>query len=194
MRLLGITGGIGAGKTLVCKVFESLGIPIFNSDIAAKELMNDSIDLKKKIIYLLGEKAYNLDNLNRAYVAQSVFNDKEKLLALNHLVHPLVREMFKDWVKNNHTKPYVLNEAALLIESGSYRDLDEVIYINAPERIRIKRVMLRDNCNETDVRLRIKNQWSDGEKVKHCKWVINNDNSEMLLPQILKIHKEIISD
>lgn len=193
MILLGITGGIGAGKTLVCKVFESLGIPIFNSDIAAKELMNDSIDLKKKIIYLLGEKAYNLDNLNRAYVAQSVFNDKEKLLALNKLVHPLVREMFKDWVKINHTMPYVLNEAALLIESGSYRDLDEVIYINAPERIRIKRVMLRDNCNETDVRLRIKNQWSDVEKVKHCKWVINNDNSEMLLPQILKTHKEIIS-
>ena len=150
--------------------------------------------MKKEIISLLGEKSYKLGQLDRVYVARAVFNDKEKLLALNKLVHPLVREQFKGWVNNNNNRPYLINEAALLIESGSYRDLDDVIYVNAPEAIRINRVTKRDNCNESDVRSRIKNQWSDKQKMKHCKWIINNDNSVMLLPQVLKIHKELTTD
>lgn len=194
MKAIGITGGIGAGKTLVCEVFKSLGIPVFNSDLSAKELMNGSAGLKKNIISLLGEESYEHGQLNRAYVAQNVFNDKEKLATLNKLVHPLVREQFKDWVTKNNNKPYVINEAALLIESGSYSDLDDIIFVNAPEAIRIKRVTARDKCNEFEVRARIKNQWSDEQKMKYCKWIINNDNSVMLLPQVLKIHKEIIAD
>lgn len=193
MKTIGITGGIGSGKTLVCQVFSSLGVPVFNSDSVAKDLMNNFDDLINKIISLFGEKAYKSNKLNRAYISQIVFNDKEKLNALNTLVHPRVRESFNIWSQRHDNKPYVLNEAALLIESGAHKVLDAIIYINAPEKIRISRVMIRDNCNETDVRNRIRNQWSDDQKIKHCKWIINNDNSEMLLPQILDVHKEMIS-
>jgi len=193
MKTIGITGGIGSGKTLVCQVFSSLGVPVFNSDLEAKNLMNNSNDLINNIISLFGEKAYKSNNLNRAYISQIVFNDKEKLNALNALVHPRVRESFNIWSQMHDNKPYVLNEAALLIESGAHKVLDAVIYVKAPEKIRISRVMIRDNCNETDVRDRIRNQWPDNQKMKHCKWIINNDNSEMLLPQILEAHKEIIS-
>jgi len=193
MKIIGITGGIGSGKTLVCQVFSSLGVPVFNSDIEAKNLMNNSNDLIHNIISLFGEKAYKSNKLNRAYISQIIFNDKEKLNALNILVHPVVRQSFNIWNQRHENKPYVLNEAALLIESGAHNVLDAIIYVKAPEKIRIRRVMIRDNCNETDVRDRIRNQWSDDQKIKHCKWIINNDNSDMLLPQILDIHKEIIS-
>ena len=193
MKLIGITGGIGAGKTLVCEIFESMGIPVFNSDMQAKQLMNTSNDLKIKITSLLGPKSYSSGKLNRDYVAKAVFSDKEKLNALNKLVHPVVRNEFKLWVKKCQYTPYVINEAALLIESGSYKELDAIIYVNAPEKLRINRVVDRDQCRESDVRSRIENQLSDKEKIIHCKWVINNDNSEMLLPQALKIHKEIKS-
>ena len=193
MKTIGITGGIGAGKTIICEIFNTLGIPVFNSDFEAKYLMNNSNELKMKIISLLGNQSYLNGKLNRDFVAKAVFNDKEKLNVLNKLVHPLVREQFILWAKKNNHKPYVINEAALLIESGSYKDLDDIIYIYAPKDLRIKRVLKRDKCKESEVKSRIENQLSDKEKIIHCKWVINNDNSEMLLPQVMKVHKEIKS-
>lgn len=188
--LVGITGGIGSGKSTVCKVFEVLGIPIYEADLRARLLMTQNIDLMEAIKQTFGEEAYDTSGqLNRPFIAAEVFKDGDKLTTLNQLVHPKVGEDFRDWAQANHQAPYLINEAALMFESGRYQDLDKVITVFAPENIRIQRVSLRDkHRSEKETKAIIKKQLAEEEKIKRANYVIYNDGAELVIPQVLELH------
>ena len=188
MKKIGITGGIGSGKTYVSKVFESLGIPVFNADIEAKKLMSTSSDLIQSIKYEFGNDIFDDYILNTKKLASVVFSDTEKLRKLNSLVHPIVRQEFLRWqVKKKST--YVIKEAAILFESDSNKGLDAVICVTAPINLRIDRVKLRDGYSYREINNRIENQISQEEKENLSDYIIVNDGVKSLLPQILKIHQ-----
>ncbi|MEE9439485.1 MAG: dephospho-CoA kinase [Saprospiraceae bacterium] len=190
---VGITGGIGSGKTTVCKIFESIGIPIYYADFEAKRLMYKNKNLKQKIKDLLGNQAYYSNGrLNKPYVASIVFNDKKILNSLNTLVHPVVTQDATNWSAKQNSK-YCIREAALLVENSSYKQLDYLIVVTAPIEIRIKRVVQRDNTDISKVQLRIKNQLSENEKVKVADFVIDNGGEISLFHQVWKIHQILIS-
>lgn len=189
---VGITGGIGSGKTTVCRVFASLGIPIYYADERAKFLMNHDEVLKKELILTFGAATFENDQLNRAYLAQLVFNDAEQLAKLNSLVHPAVARDTANWESQYTAIPYTLREAALLYESGSYRKLDKVITVSAPESLRIERVIARDQTTEAAVRARIDKQWPDAQKVELADFVILNDGQHSLIKQVLSIHRKLV--
>ena len=193
MITVGLTGGIGSGKTTICKIFETLGIPIYYSDIRAKELMVENEALITKIKEAFGEAAY-LENgsLNRAHIAQIAFSDKSKLAELNSIVHPAVFQDGNDWVKMQKNVPYTLKEAALTFEGGGHKFLDKVITVFAPKEIRIDRVIARDNTSREAVEARINKQMPDEEKVKLADFVIYNDGEQGLIEQVLAIHKKLI--
>jgi len=192
MLKIGVTGGIGSGKTTVCKIFNVLGIPVYYADPRAKELMVTDPVLISAIKSLLGDKSYNEDlSLNRQYIAEIIFSDKNKLDALNSLVHPAVKRDFDKWSKSQKT-PYVLKEAALLFESGSYKDLDKTILVSAPLELRIKRVILRDNSSKESILSRVKNQMDETDKEKLADYIINNDGRTSLILQIIKLHNQFI--
>jgi dephospho-CoA kinase len=189
---VGVTGGIGSGKTTVCKIFEQLDIPVYYADKEAKRLMNHDIELKSKIKILLGDEAYHRNGrLNRKFVASIVFSDKEKLEKLNELVHPAVRKDAKHWSQNQNSK-YTLQEAALFVENGSYKQLDYLIVVTAPIEERIKRVVKRDNSNFDEVKRRIDNQLPEIEKTKVADFIIDNSGNTSLIHQVWKIHRELI--
>lgn len=193
MVKVGVTGGIGSGKTTVCKMFASMGIPIYYADKEAKRLMNFDTDLKNNIKKLLGEEAYhNNGRLHRANVAQLIFNDKKKLEALNQLVHPAVRKDADEW-HSRQDAPYTIQEAALFVENGSYKLLDKLIVVTAPEELRIQRVMKRDNTSKEKIQQRIRNQMDEQEKVKKADFVLSNDGKSSIIQQIHAIHKAIIT-
>jgi dephospho-CoA kinase len=188
MIKVGMTGGIGSGKTTVCKMFELLGIPIYYADERAKKLMTSNKTLKKGIIDLLGKNAYYRNGrINRSYVAKKVFNDKDLLSGLNGLVHPAVGVDYLSWCKEHVNAHYTIKEAALLIESGSYKQLDQLIVVAAPEAIRIERVMLRDKSNAEEVKARIRNQIPEQEKIQLADIVIDNGGERSLIKQIITI-------
>ena len=188
MKKIGITGGIGSGKTYVSKVFESLGIPVFNADIEAKKLMSTSSELIQSIKYEFGDDIFDDYILNTKKLASVVFSDTEKLRKLNSLVHPIVRQEFLRWqVKKNST--YIIKEAAILFESDSNKGLDAVICVTAPINLRIDRVKLRDGYSYREIKNRIENQISQEEKENLSDYIIVNDGVKGLLPQILKIHQ-----
>lgn len=193
---VGITGGIGSGKTTVCQIFESLGIPVYYADEWAKWLINNDAAVKKGILEIFGPEAYTPEGAyNRAFVAKIVFTDKEKLTALNALVHPAVERHSRAW---HHEQvlldvPYTLKEAALMVESGSHKFLDYLIVVSAPEALRIQRVMQRDGVTEEQVRVRMKSQMPEAEKVKLADFVIVNDGGQMLIPQVWQIHQKILA-
>ena len=189
MRIAGITGGIGSGKTTVCAIFSSLGIPVFNADDEAKALYSTEM-IREKVIGLLGKKSYKKEVLDRSYVAKKVFSDPDLLAQLNSIIHPAVQEKFSEWWASQ-SSPYVLKEAAILFESGADKGTDLVITVAAPKDIRIQRVMKRDQCKAEEVEKRMKSQWTQAEKIKRSKYVIINDEIEMLIPQVLKIHQEL---
>ncbi len=189
-RAIGLTGGIGSGKTIVARVFETLGIPVYYADDEAKRLMNTDPELRKSIIGLFGDKAYDQDGLNRRFISSIVFNDPGKLQNLNSLVHPATIRDAEEWRKKQ-VAPYIIKEAALLFESGANRHLDLVIGVSAPLHLRIKRVMARDKISKDEVMKRISRQMDDEKKMKLCDFVIVNDEEEMILPQVLDIHKKI---
>jgi dephospho-CoA kinase len=191
---IGITGGIGSGKTTVCKVFELLGTPVFYADAAAKEVMHTDAELMNGIIQAFGVKAFSDEGiLNRKYIADLVFNDKKALEMLNALVHPAVFRAFDTWLLKYKDRPYVLKEAALLFESGSYKMCTHSILVKAPEELKIKRVMERDQISESQVRLRMARQFSDQEKEEMADHVILNDEKVLLIPQVLRLHESFIS-
>lgn len=171
--IVGLTGGIGSGKSTVSKMFEGLGVPVYNSDKEAKNLMVSSKVLIRKIEELLGEKAYKGSTLNRAYIASRVFNDKALLQQLNQIVHPAVRKHFMKWCKKQE-HPYVVQETALLFENGSNYLYDKTILITAPREIRIDRIIARDGSSKTQVLERMKNQMDDMEKLPLADFVIAN--------------------
>lgn len=190
MLKIGITGGIGSGKTTVCKVFETMGIPIYYADDRAKFLMNTDEFLVTEITKLFGEQAY-LSNgeLNRPHLASIAFSDKNVLQKLNALVHPVVHQDSEKWFSEQQNVPYVLKEAALHFETGGYKMLDKMITVFAPKEMRIQRVIQRDNRTVAEVEARINNQMPDSEKVKLADFVIYNDGSQSLIQQIYAIHQ-----
>ena len=189
--LVGITGGIGAGKSIVSKVFEILGIPKYDADSRAKWLMSNDPKLVQAITSLFGAEAYQEDQLNRKHIAAKAFDEKSLLGQLNQLVHPAVGHDFISWAQSQST-PYILKEAALLFETGSYKDLDKIITVIAPESTRIQRVIKRDQRTEEQVKAIISNQMSEEEKIAQSDFVVTNDNEHLVIEQVLKIHHTLL--
>jgi len=188
MLKIGITGGIGAGKTTVCQIFELLNVPVYYADDRAKQLMTEDQELVQHITSLLGSKAYNQDgSLNRKYIATIVFNNKKKLAMLNALVHPAVTKDANKWFTQQKNTSFALKEAALLFEAGSYKDLDKIIVVDAPAELRIERVMKRDNVSREEVEARIKKQMPQEEKVAKADFVIYNTPQHTLNQQVTTI-------
>lgn len=192
MLKIGVTGGIGSGKTTVCKLFENLGIPVYYADERAKSLMVADKELKSGIKSLFGSESYfSNGRLNRKYIATKVFNDSKLLKELNKLVHPAVFKDGEKWFLQQKSK-FALKEAALLIESGNYKTLDKIIVVTAPEEIRIARVMKRDRISIEKVKARIKNQLSEKAFLKHADYIIVNDGFTNLEQAVKKIYKDLI--
>lgn len=191
MLRIGLTGGIGSGKSTVARIFIVLGIPVYNADDAAKRLMTEDEELKNKIINLFGEESYTKGVLNRKYLSSLVFNDKEKLKLLNSLVHPATIKDAIEWMKKQNA-PYTIKEAALIFESGFNKLLDFVIGVKAPLSLRIERTMQRDKVTTAQVEARIKLQMAEEEKMNLCDFIIVNDEEQMLIPQVLALHKKFL--
>ena len=189
---VGLTGGIGSGKSMVARIFEVLGIPVYYADEAARQLQNNDPELKRGIIGLFGPQAYREGKLDRKYISGLVFLNKEKLDQLNALVHPATIHDAGRWMKQQ-TAPYAIKEAALIFESGSQRDLDYVIGVTAPESLRIKRTMQRDSISAEEVIKRMENQMQDRIKMRLCDFVIHNDEHQLLIPQVLGIHEKLMT-
>jgi dephospho-CoA kinase len=191
MLKIGLTGGVGSGKTTVSKIFASLGVPIFYADDIAKKIMSEDTILKQEIINLFGEEAYK-ETLNRKHIADIVFNDAFKLEQLNALIHPRTIAAANKWMQQQ-AKPYVIKEAALMFEAGASTNLDYVIGVYAPQHLRINRVIKRDKFTREQVLERINNQIDENIKMKLCDFVIVNDEQQAVLPQVINLHKKFIS-
>lgn len=190
---VGITGGIGSGKSTVCKIFRLLGAPVFEADVVAKEILDSDQTVIAKLKSWFGSDIYIEGQLNRKKLAAAIFNNEEMLQKVNALVHPLVRDSFLNW-KESQNAPYAIYEAAILFESGFYKLMDATILVTAPEHVRIDRVVQRDNSTEQQVIARISKQWNDEEKRKLATIEIKNDNSVLIIPQILEIDKRLKTD
>lgn len=192
MKIVGLTGGIGSGKTTVANLFSELNVPIYIADKEAKALMNKSKVIKRKLIQLFGKDAYKAEELNRPYLAEQIFNDKNLLQQMNAIVHPKVASHFKRWMKKQ-AAPYCIKEVAILFENGSYVNCDKVITVIAPLEIRISRVLQRDQTTTSKIKAIIKNQWQDQERMKLSDYVISNDdNLQHLKYQINEIHQKLL--
>ncbi|MBX2968748.1 MAG: dephospho-CoA kinase [Cyclobacteriaceae bacterium] len=192
---VGITGGIGSGKSLICRIFQCLGISVYDADSRAKSLMTTDGILISQIRQEFGDLSYHADgSLNRKYLGERVFNNPQQLQTLNKLVHPRVGEDYRQWVEANGRETYVIKEAALLFEAGSDKALDKIIVVCAPDDIKVSRVMKRDpHRSEADVRAIIQNQMPDEEKRKQANYVIFNDDSQLVIPQVLLLHQQFLS-
>ena len=188
---VGITGGMGSGKSTVAAVFSTLGIPVYQADDAAKRLMNEDESLKALLIKHFGEATYSNGVLDRAHLAHAVFHDKEKLELLNSIVHPATIADGEKWMQQQ-TTPYAIKEAAIIFESGSQRYLDYVIGVSAPVTLRIFRSMKRDNHSKEEVNARLNRQMDDNIKMKLCDSVIINDEQQAVLPQVMKLHEQLL--
>lgn len=194
MLKIGITGGIGSGKTTVCKVFELLGVPVYYADDEARKLLDDNI-VKEGVIQKLGNQILDeKGKIERKKLAALVFNNKKKLEQLNAIIHPAVGIHFENWLKERSAHTYVLKEAAILFESGAYKQVDKVILVAAPTELKIKRVMQRDRITREQVMERIHNQMSDEEKISHSQHVINNDEHTLIIPQVVAIHQQLLKE
>jgi len=193
MIKLGLTGGIGAGKSIVSKVFATLGIQIYDSDYQAKLLYLTNESLKFELIQKFGVNVYTPEGvLNKKYLSEIVFNDKNRLKELNQMVHPRVKAHFENWINHSKRNPYIIKEAAILFDSGANNYLDKVIVVTAPLDIRIRRVMDRDGILRDEVIKRMQNQFPQEEIVKKATYVIVNDNIQPILPQVLFIHDDLL--
>lgn len=194
MIKVGITGGIGSGKSTVCRMFSVLRIPVFEADSVAKQLQNTDPEVRSSLIDLFGSAVYLPDQtLDRKYLSSIVFNDPSLLLQLNAIIHPAVRKAFDAWSASQQS-PYVLLEAAILYESGFYKMMDKVIVVSTDQDQRIQRVMKRDGSTEEQVLQRIGNQWTDEQRNKLADFVIHNNDNELIIPQIVEIDKKLRSN
>ncbi|RED38538.1 dephospho-CoA kinase [Winogradskyella eximia] len=191
MVVVGLTGGIGSGKTTILKCFQSIGVPVYIADAEAKALMNRSKVIRRKLIDLFGSDAYKDGTLNRPYLASQIFNDRSVLSKMNAIVHPKVAAHFKRWLKKQNAD-YVIKEAAIIFENNLENQYNYIITVVADEALRIQRVIKRDNSSEEKVKSIIKNQLSDAEKIKKSDFVILNNDLEDAKKQVFKIHKEIL--
>ena len=193
MLLIGLTGGIGSGKTTVARIFEVLGIPVYYADVAAKRIMNEDENIKVSVINTFGKDAYKDGELNRQYLANTVFSNSDKLNLLNSIVHPATIKDAEEWIKKQ-TSPYVIKEAALLFESGSHQKFDYVIGIKSPFDLRITRAMKRDSISRDEVMARMNKQLSEETKLSLSDFVIINDEAQLVLPQVLQLHEKFTSN
>jgi dephospho-CoA kinase len=191
---VGVTGGIGSGKSTVCNIFRLLGVPIYEADLRAKALMISNTDLREAIIANFGKESYLKNgNINRAYMSEVVFSDESKTNLINSLVHPAVYDDYKKWVAHRNSHSYLVKEAALLFEAGSYKNLDKIIVVTAPVKKRIERILMRDHHrSEIQIQKIIDKQWPEEEKTRLAHFVIKNDNSHLLIPQVIKIHEKLL--
>lgn len=195
MKRIGITGGIGSGKSTACRMFEALGVPVYYADDRAKWLMAHQPELKVALAETFGSQTFDKEgNLDRAYLASKVFNAPDELEKLNALVHPAVFEDGMEWEaeQERNGARYTLKEAALLFESGSYVTLDKVIVVSAPKEVRIERVMQRDGLSREEVLSRIARQWSQEDKEARADYLLNNDGNVLLLPQVIDLHQRLL--
>ena len=191
MLKIGLTGGIGSGKSTVARIFEVLGIPVYYSDDAAKRLMNEDPDLRQAISREFGTDAYLHGRLNRSFIAEQVFHDKIKLDKLNALIHPATIRDGNLWMQRQKTA-YAIKEAALIFESNVDQYLDYIVGVSAPENLRILRTMERDAISREEVLSRMKNQMPEEEKMQRCDFIIYNDEQEAVLPQVIALHDRLM--
>lgn len=191
---VGITGGIGSGKTTISKYFEILGIPVFNADRVAADILNSNDSLHHPLVQLFGVEAIQNNAPNRKLIAEKVFSDTNLLSALNQLIHPLVKVAFEQWCELNKHHPYLLKEAAILFESGSYKELDKTILVTCPIELRKQRAMKRSGMSETEFYKRVSNQWTDEQKRKFANFEIVNDEKHSIISQVLNIHQLLLHD
>lgn len=193
MIIVGITGGIGSGKSVVSRIFRQLGIPVYDADSAARSLYDRYPDLLERLRTEFGTDILDAKGrLDRKKLAQLVFEDAEKLKVLNKMVHPLVRKDFKEWLAQHRSAPFVIKEAAILFESGTHKDCDFVITVVAPAELRIQRVRQRDNRPVSEIRRVMEHQWPEEEKIKRSQFVVRNDENDALLPQVLHIFDAVM--
>ncbi len=192
MIRVGITGGIGSGKSTVCKIFAALGVPVFHADIEAGKLYRQK-DIIRTVTGKFGKDMLDSSGgINKKILSDIVFNDPVALAFLNSVIHPAVREVYQKWLQGHSNRSYTIYEAAILMESGYYKHNDLNIVVTAPEDLRIRRVVKRDQVTDEDVRNRIKNQWDDEQRISRTDFVITNDGNSPVIPQVLKIHQDII--
>ena len=193
MICIGLTGGIGSGKSYIAVVFQNLGIPVYNADIRAKAISNNHPVAREKIVSTFGKEAYKNEFLDSRFIGELVFPNTQLLNKLNEIIHPLVEDDFIEWCDGNKTAPYLIKEAAILFETGSYKKLDASILVTAPEKVRIERILKREGMKIEDIRNRMRHQWNDEDKLNFADFVINNEGGSLVLPQVIKIHQEIIN-
>lgn len=191
MKVIGLTGGIGSGKSTVARMFQELGVPVYIADDEAKKLMNEDKEVRTKIIKLFGDEAYNGSGLNRKFIASKVFDDKELLEKLNSVVHPAVAKHFEKW-KVQQKAQYVIYEAAILFEKGGYKKCDYNILVTAPVNLRIERILLRDKVTVEEIQARMNNQWPDEKKEKMADVVLRNIDLSETKKDVLQIHKTFL--
>ncbi|MEO8854496.1 MAG: dephospho-CoA kinase [Ginsengibacter sp.] len=191
MLRIGLTGGIGSGKSTVAHIFNVLGIPVYDADAAAKRIMAEDEVLKKSLLNAFGENAYTNGKLNRKFLSEVVFKDENKINLLNSLVHPATIKDANEWMKKQNS-PYLIKEAALIFESGSDKFLDKFIGVRSPLSLRIERTMKRNNITAEEVEARIKFQMDEDKKMEFCDFIIENDEKEMLIPQVLLLHETLL--
>ena len=193
MLKIGITGGIGAGKSTVAGIFKVLGVPVFDADATAKNILNTDPVLRDQIAAAFGSETYKNGLLDRKYLATLVFNNPNQLAKLNALVHPATIAAADKWASRFADRPYIIKEAALLFEAGTYVGLDYIIGVTAPVELRITRVMDRDKVSREAVLSRMQHQLDDTEKMKRCNFVIDNSDASLVIPQVLALHARFIS-
>ncbi|MFM2223955.1 MAG: hypothetical protein RJA07_157 [Bacteroidota bacterium] len=193
MKKIGITGGIGSGKSTVSKIFALLNVPIYNADNQAKYLLNNDADVIKKVKQIFGNDIYLNQELDRKKLAAQVFEQPFLLQQLNEIVHPAVFIDFDNWCNEHQQEPYVLKEAALIFETILHQKLDAVIIVSSPEKLRIERVMKRDSITKEQVLARIKNQMSEDEKLKRADYIIYNDELQLVIPQVVQLHQQFMN-
>ncbi len=193
MKIVGLTGGIGSGKSTIARMFRELGVPVYNSDERAKKLMVSSKTARKKITELLGEKAYSGEKLNRSYIAEKVFKDGEMLKKLNGVVHPLVRKSFMSWTRRQKY-PYVIQEAAIIFENKNQDFYDKIVLVTAPKEVRLDRILKRDGSPREKILERMGNQWPDSKKIPLSDFVINNENLNETRLKVKDIHDLLLDN
>ncbi len=191
MLKIGITGGIGSGKSIVVSIFATLGIPVLKADQLARNIMLNNSDVRNAIIHAFGADAYIHNDINNAYISNIVFKDPHQLAVLNSIVHPATIKAGNEWVIQQQA-PYIIKEAAIFFESGSSKEMDAIIGVSCPRALRIKRVMDRDQITREQVIERMNQQIEEDLKMKLCDWVIKNDEQTLLIPQVLKLHHQFI--